>query len=105
MVRYEDVPERFNVTEYFLDRNLEEGRGSRVALHCGDRAVTYEELARLTNRVGSVLQELGVEGEDRVLLALADGVEFVPAGMRCSSWGRYPRRCTPSYTPTTTRTT
>ncbi len=77
MVRYEDVPERFNVTDYFLDRNLQEGRGARVALYCGDRAVTYHELARLANRVGHVLRELGVDREDRVLLALADGVEFV----------------------------
>jgi len=77
MVTYEDVPRRFNVTRYFLDRHLEEGRGSRIALYCGDRTVTYAELAHLTNRVGNVLRELGVEPEDRVLLALSDGVEFV----------------------------
>jgi len=77
MVRYEDVPERFNAARYFLDRNLEEGRGDRVAVYCGERAVTYRELVSLSNRVGNVLRELGVEPEDRVLLALADGVEFV----------------------------
>ncbi len=50
MVRYEDVPQHFNVTRYFLDRHLEEGRGGRIALYCGDRTVTYEELVRFTNR-------------------------------------------------------
>ena len=77
MIRYEDIPRSFNVTSWFLDRNLEEGRGDRVALYCGEETVTYGELARLTNRVGHVLLELGVRMEDRVLLALSDGTEFV----------------------------
>ena len=38
---------------------------------------TYEDLAALTNRIGNVLLELGVRRQDRVLLALADSVEFV----------------------------
>jgi benzoate-CoA ligase family protein len=77
VVTYEDVPQRFNAARYFLDRNVEEGRGDRVALYCGDRRVTYRELVELSNRVAHVLQELGVRPEHRVLLALSDGVEFV----------------------------
>ncbi|MDQ7859531.1 MAG: benzoate-CoA ligase family protein [Armatimonadota bacterium] len=77
MLTYADIPRRFNLTRYFLERNLEEGRGQRVALYAGGRAYTFAELSGLTNRIGHVLRELGVEHEDRVLLALADGVEFV----------------------------
>jgi benzoate-CoA ligase family protein len=69
--------ERFNVCSWFVDRHLEEGRGERVALLCGERSVTYAELAGLVNRAGHVLRELGVRQEERVLLALSDGVEFV----------------------------
>jgi benzoate-CoA ligase family protein len=69
--------ERFNLTSWFVDRHLDEGRGERVALLCGERAVTYAELAALTNRAGHVLRDLGVRQEERVLLALSDGVEFV----------------------------
>ena len=69
--------ERFNVTSWFVDRHLEEGRGDRVALLCGERAVTYAELAALVNRAGHVLGDLGVRQEERVLLALSDSVEFV----------------------------
>jgi len=69
--------ERFNLTSWFVDRHLEEGRGERVALLCGERAVSYAELAALVNRAGHVLSDLGVRQEERVLLALADGVEFV----------------------------
>ena len=72
MIRYEDIPRDFNLTTFFLDRNVEEGRGDRVAL-TGDATVTYAELAALANRAGNVLLELGVRPEDRVLLALSDG--------------------------------
>jgi benzoate-CoA ligase family protein len=69
--------ERFNLTSWFVDRHLEEGRGDRTALVCGDQRVTYAELAALVNRTGHVLRDLGVRQEERVLLALSDGVEFV----------------------------
>ena len=69
--------ERFNLTSWFVDRHLEEGRGDRTALLCGEQRVTYAELAALVNRAGHVLRELGVRQEERVLLALSDGVEFV----------------------------
>lgn len=68
---------RFNLTSWFLDRHLDEGRGERLALLCGDQQVTYAALAGLANRVGHVLRDLGVRRDERVLLALADGVELV----------------------------
>jgi benzoate-CoA ligase family protein len=67
----------FNLARWFVDRHLEEGRGERTALLCGERRVTYAELAALVNRTGHVLRDLGVRQEERVLLALSDGVEFV----------------------------
>jgi benzoate-CoA ligase family protein len=66
-----------NLAAYFLDGNLREGRGGRTALIDGTRVCTYAELAALTNQVGNALLELGVRPQDRVLLALADSVEFV----------------------------
>ena len=71
------MSERFNLAAWFVDRHLEEGRGDRVALYCGDGQTTYAQLAELVNRTGHVLRDLGVRQEERVLLALADGVEFV----------------------------
>jgi benzoate-CoA ligase family protein len=67
----------FNLASWFVDRHLEEGRGDRTALICGDERVSYAELAKQVNRVGRVLRGLGVRQEERVLLALSDGVEFV----------------------------
>jgi acyl-coenzyme A synthetase/AMP-(fatty) acid ligase len=83
VLTYEDIPRSFNVTTYFIDRNVEEGRGDRTALIVDEggrgRRVTYAELAALTNRAGHVLRDLGVHHEERVLLALSDGDEFVAA--------------------------
>ena len=67
----------FNLASWFVDRHVEEGRGDRTALICGDERVSYAELAKQVNRVGHVLRDLGVRQEERVLLALSDGVEFV----------------------------
>ena len=74
---YEDIPRFLNVASWFVDRNVEEGRGERTALIGPDAPTTYAELARLVNRSGNLLRELGVRGEERVLLVLGDSVEFV----------------------------
>ncbi len=71
------IPERFNATRFFVDRHVEEGHGDRVALITDGRSVSYRELERSVNRVGNALRDLGVGREDRVLLALLDGPEFV----------------------------
>jgi acyl-coenzyme A synthetase/AMP-(fatty) acid ligase len=77
VLTYNDVPRGFNLASYFVDRNVEEGRGGRTALIGPGGATTYAELATLTNRSGNVLAELGVRAEERVLLVLADSAEFV----------------------------
>jgi benzoate-CoA ligase family protein len=69
--------ERFNLASWFVDRHLEEGNGERPALLCGGRRVTYSELSMLVGRVANVLRGLEVRQEERVLLVLSDGVEFV----------------------------
>jgi benzoate-CoA ligase family protein len=77
VLTYEDIPRGFNLASYFVDRNVEEGRGGHTALIGPGGATTYAELATLTNRSGNVLGEVGVRAEERVLLVLADSVEFV----------------------------
>lgn len=72
-----DFPERFNMADYFLHNNLEEGREHKVCLYFKDKKFTYAETARMANRTGNALRELGTEIEDRVLIALPDCPEFV----------------------------
>jgi benzoate-CoA ligase family protein len=70
-------PERFNMADYFLYHNLEEGREHKVCLYFNDQTWTYGEAARMSNRAGNALREVGVELEDRVLIVLPDCPEFV----------------------------
>lgn len=70
---------RLNLATSFVDRNLEEGHGQRTALLTPSGPCTYAELAALMNRAGNVLLALGARPQERVLLALADSVEFVAA--------------------------
>jgi len=71
------IPETFNVAPYFVDRNVEEGRGAHVAIECGDARITYDDVLLNVNRFGSALRRIGVRPEERVLLLLLDGPEFV----------------------------
>jgi benzoate-CoA ligase family protein len=77
VITHADLPRELNLATWFVDRNVEEGRGDRVALISPAGKTTYAELARLVNRCGNLLRELGVRAEERVLLALGDSVEFV----------------------------
>lgn len=70
-------PERFNMADYFLYHNLEEGRENKICLYYEDQTFSYGDTARMSNRVGNALRELGVEMEDRVLIVLPDCPEFV----------------------------
>ncbi len=70
-------PERFNMADYFLYHNLEEGRENKVCLYFEDKQWTYGEVARLSNKTGNAMRELGVSIEDRVLMVLPDCPEFV----------------------------
>src|SRR6185503_1372847 len=65
------------MADYFLYHNLEEGRENKLCLYYEDRQWTYGDVARLSNRAGNALRELGAEIEDRVLLVLPDCPEFV----------------------------
>lgn len=68
-----------NLCTWFLDHNLGAGRGDKTALYCGDESWTYGELSAGAARCAGALRRRGVRPEDRVLLVLSDGVDFVHA--------------------------
>jgi benzoate-CoA ligase len=71
-----EFPERFNMAWYFLDRNVEEGRGDKTCLYWRDQSYTYREVQARANRFANALRRLRVDVEDRVLLVLPDRPEF-----------------------------
>ena len=69
-------PDQFNAAGYFIDRHINEGRGSRVAIEADGVAFTYGELFSGVNRIGNGLRRLGVRRGERVMLLLLDGADF-----------------------------
>ncbi len=73
------IPEHFNVTQYFVDRHLDEGRGDQVAVLYGEQKFTYQQLSEQVNRAANALRRHGVGRLDRVLILLRDSPAFVAA--------------------------
>ena len=71
--------EQLNIAHYFLGARLEEGLGDRIAVRTDDRSYTYAEVDLLSRRVAARLQQQGIRPEERVLVALPDGIEMVAA--------------------------
>jgi len=69
-----DAP--FNAADWFIDRNVRQGRGHKAALHFRERRYTYNDLQKMVNKTANALIELGVRIEDRVMLVLLDTPEF-----------------------------
>ena len=57
------LPEQLNAATVFVDRHLDEGRGQKPAILCGERTLTYAELAEAVNRTGNALTSLDVLAE------------------------------------------
>ena len=72
-----EFPEKFNMADYFLYHNLEEGRENKTCLYFQDLSFSYGDVARMSNRVGNTLRQLGLDIEERILIVLPDCPEFV----------------------------
>lgn len=68
-----------NIASLFLDARVDEGAGDRIALRLDDGALTYREVQQLAHRFGQVIRNQGVQQQDRVLIGLRDGPEYVGA--------------------------
>jgi benzoate-CoA ligase family protein len=71
-----EVPEYFNQAEYLTDRHLKEGRANNIAIYYRDQKINYAQLSAMVNQTGNALKELGVEIENRVMIALPDSPEL-----------------------------
>ena len=71
-----DVPRDYNAAHDLIERNLRAGRSDKVAFIDDAGEYTFGELAKRVNRFGSGLKTMGLGMEDRVLLVLADTIDF-----------------------------
>ena len=56
----------FNAADYFLDRNIRQGRGHKVAVYTEHRNYTYNDIQKMSNKTANGLRGLGIGIEDRV---------------------------------------
>src|SRR5436309_3246847 len=47
------IPDIFNAAAYFVDRNVSDGLGAKVAIECGSERITYSQVLECVNRFGS----------------------------------------------------
>lgn len=76
MPRFLELPRRYNAASHFVDRHIAEGRGAKTAFIDDKGSYTYADLAARVNRAGNLLKAQGVKPEQRVLMAMLDGIDF-----------------------------
>ena len=74
-----ELPVHLNIADWFLDARVREGRGDRTALLTDAGRWSYREVQALANRYANVLESAGVAPEQRVIIALPDGPDYVGA--------------------------
>lgn len=74
-----DQPTHLNIADFFLDARIREGRGDRTALITDAGRLSYREVQALANRYANLLSSAGVVPEQRVIIALPDGPDYVAA--------------------------
>ena len=66
----------YNAAVDMVDRNVEEGRGDKLAFMDPKRLLTYAELQAACNRMANVLPRLGIGRERRIAMIMLDDVDF-----------------------------
>src|SRR5438477_8608072 len=66
----------YNAVTWLLDRNVDEGRGAKLAFTDTVSELTYGELQRQSRRAANLLRRLGVRREERVAMIMLDTVDF-----------------------------
>src|SRR6201996_1885906 len=66
----------YNAVTWLLDRNLEAGRGDKLAYTDTVSELTYRALQQQTCRIANLLRRLGVRREERIAVIRLDTVDF-----------------------------
>src|ERR1700692_700276 len=66
----------YNAVTWLLDRNVDEGRGAKLAFTDTVSELSYGELQKQSCRVANMLRRLGVRREERVAMIMLDTVDF-----------------------------
>jgi len=82
--------DRFNACEYLLDRRLDAGDGGRLAITGSGGSLSYAELLDRVRRMAGGLRDRGLAPEQRVLMFMSDGPDFVALYLAAMRIGAIP---------------
>ncbi|MBN2123752.1 MAG: benzoate-CoA ligase family protein [Deltaproteobacteria bacterium] len=68
--------DHFNAADYFLDRNIRQGKGHKIAIYTEKRNFTYNDMQKMATKTANALLTLGIGIEDRVMMLLLDIPQF-----------------------------
>src|SRR4029078_13560151 len=66
----------YNAVTWLLDRNVDEGRGAKLAFTDTVSEVSYGDLQKQSRRAANMLRRLGVRREERVAMIMLDTTDF-----------------------------
>ena len=66
----------YNAVTWLLDRNVDEGRGGKLAFTDTVSELSYGDLQTQSRRLANLLRRLGVRREERVAMIMLDTVDF-----------------------------
>lgn len=66
----------FNAADYFMDRNVRQGKGHKTAVFTEYRNYTYNDIHKMTNKTANAFRELGVSVDDRIVMLMLDVPQF-----------------------------
>jgi len=71
-----DAPRPYNAAYDFVDRNVEQGFGEKLAFIEGENTLTYGALQLATFKMGNLLRNMGIKRETRIAMLMLDTVEY-----------------------------
>ena len=66
----------FNAADYFVDRNIRQGRGHKIAIYTEHRNYTYNDIQKMVNKTANAMLDLGLRVEDRIMILMLDVPQF-----------------------------
>jgi benzoate-CoA ligase len=85
-----DIPRDYNAAHDLIERNLQAGRGAKLAYMDDYGQYSYGALAERVNRCANALVDLGLQPEQRILLCLQDTFDFPTAFLGAITAGIVP---------------
>jgi 4-hydroxybenzoate-CoA ligase len=67
----------FNAADYFIDRNVRQGHGHKIAVYTEFRNYTYNDMQKMINKTANAFIDLGIRIDDRIMILMLDVPQFL----------------------------